>query len=85
MACAFIIDTAILPFMKKETVIAHFGGQRKTAEALGVKQPTVCAWPDLLPYSVLGRIAVHQPIAWRLLCAGVDWAYLRGTAKNSTE
>jgi hypothetical protein len=50
--------------MKKAIVISHFGSQRLTAVALNVKQPTVCAWPDDLPFSVLGRIAVFQPRAW---------------------
>ena len=53
--------------MKKENLLNYFGGQRKTADALGVKQPTVCDWPDELPYSVLGRIATLQPAAWTIL------------------
>jgi hypothetical protein len=53
--------------MKKANLISHFGSQHLTAAALRVKQPTVCAWPDDLPFSVLGRVAVYQPRAWREL------------------
>ena len=32
--------------MTFDQLIEHFGTQQKTADALGVKQPTVCGWQD---------------------------------------
>jgi hypothetical protein len=53
--------------MKKATLISYFGSQHQTAVALRVKQPTVCAWADDLPFAALGRIAALQPSAWQEL------------------
>ncbi|MTV59235.1 hypothetical protein GM547_14425, partial [Streptococcus pneumoniae] len=47
--------------MRKQFVISYFGTEAKTAEALGIKQPSVNGWADQLPYSAIGRIAEHQP------------------------
>lgn len=35
--------------MKKEDVINHFGGICKTADALGIKHPSVSGWGDVIP------------------------------------
>lgn len=57
--------------MKKITVLNYFGGgrgaQAKIAKAIGVSTAAVSTWPEDLPYSALGRIAVLQPRAWREL------------------
>lgn len=38
--------------MQKSEAVSHFGSQRKLAEALGISQPSVAGWGDLVP---LGR------------------------------
>lgn len=35
--------------MRKAEVISYFGGVVKTAEALGLKHPSVSGWPDIIP------------------------------------
>lgn len=35
--------------MLKSDAVQHFGSQQKLAEALGVKQPSVARWPEVLP------------------------------------
>lgn len=35
--------------MRKETVIQYFGTQAATANALGIKQPSVACWPEIIP------------------------------------
>jgi DNA-binding transcriptional regulator YdaS (Cro superfamily) len=35
--------------MLKKDAIAHFGSQRRVAEALGIKQPSVANWPEIVP------------------------------------
>jgi hypothetical protein len=42
--------------MKKSQAVAHFKTQRSVARALGITQPTVCEWPELIP----------EWAAWRL-------------------
>ena len=58
--------------MKKQLLIDYFGGTSATALALDVKQPSVSQWPDDLPYAVLGRIAILQPVAWSVLNSADD-------------
>jgi hypothetical protein len=50
--------------MEKQTLLKYFGGTGQTAVALHVKQPAVSQWPEVLPFSALGRIAYFQPKAW---------------------
>ena len=35
--------------MRKSDVINYFGGVCKTAEALGIKHPSVSEWPEIIP------------------------------------
>ncbi|WNS38294.1 Cro/CI family transcriptional regulator [Enterobacter chuandaensis] len=35
--------------MRKSDVINFFGGVCKTAEALGIKHPSVSEWPEIIP------------------------------------
>jgi transcriptional repressor of cell division inhibition gene dicB len=35
--------------MEKSSVIQHFGSQQKVADALGITQSAVSAWPDRIP------------------------------------
>ncbi|CAI0790238.1 Cro/CI family transcriptional regulator [Serratia liquefaciens] len=35
--------------MRKAEVISYFGGVVKTAEALGLKHPSVSGWPEIIP------------------------------------
>ncbi|MEG7516650.1 Cro/CI family transcriptional regulator, partial [Morganella morganii] len=35
--------------MKKADVINYFGGICKTADALGIKHPSVSGWDDVIP------------------------------------
>ncbi|EPY9201655.1 Cro/CI family transcriptional regulator [Morganella morganii] len=35
--------------MKKEDVINYFGGICKTADALGIKHPSVSGWDEVIP------------------------------------
>lgn len=35
--------------MKKKDVIAHFGNQQKTADALAVTQASVSRWGEIIP------------------------------------
>lgn len=35
--------------MNKSEVTQYFGGVCKTAEALGIKHPSVSQWPELIP------------------------------------
>lgn len=35
--------------MKKQAAIDFFGSQRKLAAALGIAQPSVANWPDIVP------------------------------------
>ncbi|EDQ2394508.1 hypothetical protein RU50_005636, partial [Salmonella enterica subsp. enterica] len=35
--------------MNKSKVIQYFGGVCKTAEALGIKYPSVSQWSDIIP------------------------------------
>lgn len=35
--------------MKKEKVIAYFGGVLATAKALGIKSQSVSQWPETIP------------------------------------
>ena len=50
--------------MFKETVITYFGGQAATARALGIKQPSVANWPDIIPQ---GRAYQIQAITYNKL------------------
>lgn len=53
--------------MEKINLIEYFGSTVKVAKALQVTQPAVSQWPESLTYSVIGRLAVLQPRAWREL------------------
>lgn len=35
--------------MEKSSVIQHFGSQQKVADALGITQSAVSAWPERVP------------------------------------
>jgi predicted transcriptional regulator len=35
--------------MEKSSVIQHFGSQQKVADALGITQSAVSAWPEQIP------------------------------------
>ena len=35
--------------MRKSEVIEHFGGVSKTAIVLGISQPAVCRWGEVIP------------------------------------
>ncbi|EJU9116167.1 Cro/Cl family transcriptional regulator [Escherichia coli] len=35
--------------MRKSDVINYFGGVCRTAEALGIKHPSVSEWPEIIP------------------------------------
>jgi transcriptional repressor of cell division inhibition gene dicB len=39
----------MIEFMKKQTVIKHFGGVVATAKALGIKHQAVSQWRDPIP------------------------------------
>lgn len=59
--------------MKKADVIRHFGGtQNATAEALGVTQAAVSAWPDLVPERIAWKVQVIT--AGRLTVNPEDYA-----------
>jgi len=49
--------------MDKHFILSFFGGVAKTALALGIKPSSVSEWPDQVPYSAIGRIAIKQPKA----------------------
>jgi len=54
--------------MNKHFVISFFGGVSKTAAAIGIKSSSVSEWPEEIPFSAIGRIAIYQPKAleaWR--------------------
>ena len=44
--------------MKKKDVIKHFGGLKKTADALGIWPQAVYKWPDEVPKATQYRIQV---------------------------
>jgi hypothetical protein len=50
--------------MRKDDVIAHFGGKRETANALGITFQAVHDWPEIVPptrqYHV--HVAVTEPL-----------------------
>ena len=50
--------------MEKKFIIDYFGNINKTAQALGIKAPSVHEWPEQLPFSAIGRIAILQPKAF---------------------
>lgn len=35
--------------MKRKNVISYFGTQAKVADALGIKQPSVAEWSEIIP------------------------------------
>ena len=42
--------------MDKQTVIAHFGSPKATAEALGISQQAVGQWPETLTERIENRV-----------------------------
>ena len=65
----FVLTIVSINLMKKTTVLNYFGGgrgaQAKVAKAIGVSTAAVSTWPEDLPYSAIGRLAVFQPRAFR--------------------
>ncbi|OQS32803.1 Cro/CI family transcriptional regulator [Chromobacterium haemolyticum] len=55
--------------MKKALVVKHFGGASRTASALQITPAAVAQWPEVVPFSAIGRIAYLQPDAWTALVA----------------
>jgi DNA-binding transcriptional regulator YdaS (Cro superfamily) len=45
-----VIVAAIIDGMTKTDALKHFGSQKKLADALGIKQPSVCNWGAYPPY-----------------------------------
>ena len=62
-ALTFIYRCAYNVGMDKHFILSYFGGVVKTATAIDIKPSSVSEWPDQLPFSAVGRIALKHPKA----------------------
>jgi len=48
----------MLPTMRKETVVEHFGSEQAVAEALEISKQAVNKWPEIIPEGVAYKLQV---------------------------